>query len=63
MTDEQENTKKEFPSCCEGMPFAEMMQKMMSQRGENRGFDCAEIMQKMMDQGVGCCDFDCAEMI
>ena len=52
MTDEQKNTKEEFGSCCEGMPFAKMMQNMMEQQGECCGFDCSEMMQKMM---ANCC--------
>jgi hypothetical protein len=63
MTDEQKNTREEFFNCCEGMDFAEMMQKMMSHREENHGFDGAEMMQKMMDKESGCCDFDCSEMM
>jgi hypothetical protein len=63
MTDKQRNTEKEFSSCCEGMPFANMMQKIMNQRGECHDFDCAEMMRKMMDKEEGCHDFDCAEMM
>ena len=50
MSDEQKNTKEETLNCCEGMPFAEMMRKMMNQQGEGLSFNCAEIMQKMTDQ-------------
>ena len=50
MSDEQKNTKEETLNCCEGMPFAEMMQKMMNQQGEGLGFDCAEMMSKMMEK-------------
>ena len=63
MADKRKNTKKEFPSCCEGMDFAEMMRNMLNQRGEELDSNCAEMMQKMMDQGSGCCDFDCSEMM
>ena len=48
MTDKQENTREESFNCCEGMPFAEMMRKMMDQERGCHGFDCAEMMQKMM---------------
>jgi hypothetical protein len=48
MNGEQQNTKAEFFSCCEGMDFAEMMRKRMLQEGGCLGFDCAEMMQKMM---------------
>ena len=48
MKSQEKNTKEEFFNCCQGMDFAEMMQKMMEQERECRGFDCAEMMQKMM---------------
>ena len=47
MSDEQKNTKEKTLNCCEGMPFAEMMQKMMNQQGEGLGFDCSEMMSQM----------------
>ncbi|MFA9614722.1 MAG: hypothetical protein ACERK9_12335 [Deltaproteobacteria bacterium] len=50
MSDEQKNTKEEPLNCCEGMPFAEMMQKMMNQQGEGLGFDCAEMMSQMTEE-------------
>ncbi|MBT8407575.1 MAG: hypothetical protein KJP05_08965 [Deltaproteobacteria bacterium] len=50
MSDEQKNTKEETLNCCEGIPFAEMMQKMMNQQGEGLGFDCAEMMSQMMEK-------------
>jgi hypothetical protein len=50
MSDEQKDTKEETLNCCEGMPFAEMMQKMMNQQGEGLGFDCAEMMSEMMEK-------------
>jgi len=31
MADKRKNTGEEFFNCCEGMPFAEMMQKMRDQ--------------------------------
>ncbi len=46
MTDEQKSTKKEFLSCCEGMDFAEMMQKMMDQESGCCDFDCSEMMAR-----------------
>jgi uncharacterized protein YfeS len=48
MNAQQKNTKEESFNCCEGMDFAEMMQKMMDQESGCHGFDCAEMMQKMM---------------
>jgi phage-related minor tail protein len=50
MSDEQKNTKEETLNCCEGMPFAEMMQMMMNQQGEGLGFDCSEMMSQMMEK-------------
>ena len=50
MSDEQKNTKEETLNCCEGIPFAEMMQKMMNQQGEGLGFDCSEMMSQMMEK-------------
>ena len=50
MSDEQKNTKEETLNCCEGMPFAEMMQKMMNKQGEGLGFDRAEMMSQMMEK-------------
>ncbi|NIW13565.1 MAG: hypothetical protein GWN31_06455, partial [Candidatus Thorarchaeota archaeon] len=58
MSDEQKNTKDETLTCCEGMPFGEMMRKMMNQQGEGLNFNCTEIIQKMTSQGGGCCGFD-----
>ena len=63
MTNKQKTTKDESGKSCEGMPFAEMMRKMMNQQGESPGFDCAEVMQKMMDQEGKCCGVDCTEMM
>ena len=63
MSEEQKNIKQETLNCCESMPFAEMMQKMMNQQSEGFGFHCAEIMQKMTDQEGGCCGFDRSEMM
>ena len=48
MNTRQKNTKEEFLNCCEGMDFAEMMRKMMDQKGGCHGSDCTEMMQKMM---------------
>jgi hypothetical protein len=50
MSDEQKNTKEETLNCCEGIPFAEIMQKMMNQQGEGLGFDCSEMMSQMMEK-------------
>ncbi len=45
MTDKQKETKKEFSTCFEGTPMAEMMRKMRS--GQGVGSLCAEMMQKI----------------
>jgi len=50
MSDEQKNTKEETLNCCEGIPFAEMMQKMMNQQGEGLGLYCSEMMSQMMEK-------------
>jgi hypothetical protein len=58
MAEKKENQKK-FSTCMEGIPFAEMMQKMMDQKGI--GSLCAEVMKKVTEkQGDGCIA-SCAE--
>ncbi len=52
MAEDQKNTQKEFPGCCEGMPFAEMMRKMMEAKKSGASFHCAEMMSQMMQ---ACC--------
>ena len=54
MTDKQRNTEKEISGCCEGMPFAEMMQKMMGWQWQ--GCDCAKMMSHMMAMCSGAQD-------
>jgi len=61
MVGEQKNTSKEFQGFCQGMPFAEMMQKMMD--GHGMGSFCAERMEKVMGQKVEDCQFNCAEIM
>jgi len=63
MADKRKNTGEEFFNCCESIPFAELMQKMMNQRAEELDSKCAEMMQKMRSQESGRCDFDCSEMM
>jgi hypothetical protein len=55
MAEDQKNTQKEFKSFCEGMPFADMMQKMVDAKKSGSPFNCAEIMSQMMKMccGVG----------
>jgi hypothetical protein len=47
MNDEHTNTREEFFNCCEGMHFAEMMQKMMDKDSRCCDFDCSEMMARM----------------
>ncbi len=53
MAEEQKNTQKEFKSCCEGMPFADMMRKMMETKNAGAPFNCAEMMSQMMQMCCG----------
>jgi hypothetical protein len=50
---DQENTQKGFRGCCEGMPFADMMQKMMEAKRTGQPFDCGEMKSRMMQM---CCE-------
>ena len=61
MTDKRKETQKECSCCFEGMPFAEMMGRMMA--GQGVGSLCAEMMQKIMDPKKTGNSFDCAEMM
>jgi hypothetical protein len=58
---EKEENKKGFSTCLEDIPFAEMMQKMMGQKGI--GSLCAEMMKKAMEKQGGGCSTHCAEMM
>jgi hypothetical protein len=60
MTDKKEK-QKEFSTCLENAPFAEMMQKMMGQKGI--GSLCAEMMKKVTEKQGGGCRVNCAEMM
>ena len=48
MAEDQKNVQKEFQSCCEGMPFGDMMRKMMEAKKSGAPFNCAEMMSHMM---------------
>ena len=48
MPEDQKKDQKEFKSCCEGMPFAEMMGKMMEAKKGEAPFNCVEMMSQMM---------------
>jgi len=59
--DDKKDAHKEFSTCFEKLPFAEMMRKMMSRQGV--GSLCAEMMEKIMELQDGGCSFDCKEMM
>ena len=54
MAEDQKNAQKEFKSFCEGVPFADMMRKMMDAKKSGTPFNCAEMMSQMMQK---CCDY------
>jgi len=58
---ENKEHPKEFSTCLENIPCAEMMQKMMGQKGV--GSICAEIMKKVTEKKGEGCDVHCAEMM
>jgi hypothetical protein len=53
MAENRENDPKEFKGCCEGMPFADMMRKMMEAKKSGSPFNCAEMMSQMMQMCCG----------
>jgi hypothetical protein len=53
MTEDQKSSQKGFQSCCEGMPFADMMRKMMEAKKSGSPFNCAEMMSRMMQMCCG----------
>ena len=52
MADEQKKTENPFEKCCAGVPFREMITKMMEKRMGGAPCDCAEMMSRMA--GVCC---------
>jgi hypothetical protein len=58
---EKKESQKEFSTCLEHIPFAEMMQKMMGQKGV--GSICAEMMKKVTEKKGEGCSVHCAEMM
>jgi hypothetical protein len=60
MAEKKEN-QKEFSTCLEDTPFAEMMQKMIGQ--QRIGSLCAEMMKKIMGNQENGCSFHCTEMM
>jgi hypothetical protein len=60
MTERKEN-QKEFSTCLENAPFAEMMQKMIGKNGV--GSLCAEMMKQVVEKQGDGCRVHCAEMM
>jgi len=60
MADKNES-QKEFSTCLESIPCAEMMQKMMGQKGI--GSLCGEMMKKVTEKQEGDGSVRCAEMM
>lgn len=58
---EKKEGQKNFSTCMENVPFAEMMQKMMGKKGI--GSLCAEMMKKVTEKQGGGCGVQCAEMM
>jgi histone H3/H4 len=58
---EKKKYQKEFSTCLENIPFAEMMQKMMGQKGV--GSICAEMMNKVTEKKGEGCGVHCTEMM
>ncbi len=53
MAEDQKNTQKEFQSYRKGMPFADMMRKMMEAKKSGSPFNCAEMLAQMMQMCCG----------
>jgi hypothetical protein len=53
MAEDQKDTGKEFQNFCKGMPFADMMRKMMEAKKAGHSFNCAEMMSQMMQMCCG----------
>jgi hypothetical protein len=60
MADKQDH-QKDFSTCFEKLPFAEMMRKMLGRQGV--GSICSEMMAKIMKRQEGGHSFPCAEMM
>ena len=58
---DKKDAHKEFSTCFEKLPFAEMMRKMLGRQGV--GSLCAEMMEKIMERQNDGCSFHCAEMM
>jgi len=53
MAEDQKNAQKEFQDYCGGMPFGDVMRKMMEAKKSGSPFNCAEMMSKMMQKCCG----------
>jgi hypothetical protein len=53
MSEDQKNSEKGFKGCCEGMPFEDMMRKMMEAKNSGTPFNCAEMMSQMRQMCCG----------
>ena len=53
MADEQKKDEKEFQNFCQGMPFADMMKKMMGAEKGGLPCNCAEMMSRMKKMCCG----------
>lgn len=53
--------RKEFSTCLENIPFAEMMQKMTGKKGV--GSLCAEMMKQVTEKQGSSCKAHCGEMM
>jgi hypothetical protein len=58
---QQKENKKDFSTCIDDSPFAEMMQKLSGQQGI--GSLCAEMMKSIMEKQGDGSNFNCAEMM
>ncbi len=58
---DKKDAQKEFSTCFEKLPFAEMMRKMLGRQGA--GSLSAEMMEKIIAREKGACGFHCAEMM
>ncbi len=58
---DKKDPHKEFATCFEKLPFAEMMRKMAGRQGV--GSLCAEMMKKITEHREEGCGFHCSEMM
>ncbi len=58
---DKKDPHKEFATCFEKLPFAEMMRKMAG--GQGVGSLCAEMMKKIMEHQEDGCRFNCSEIM